>query len=75
MPILTGREPIGTVARLSVLRLGVSRLAAITDGDNVVDANGLYEWSRGSDLVGPDGAQPATSNWQRQIPGDPDVIP
>jgi hypothetical protein len=69
---LTGREPIGQMARLNVLRLGASRLAAIADGDNVIDASGLYEWSRGTVLTGPDLA--LSGGWTREIPGDPDVV-
>jgi hypothetical protein len=48
---LTSNEPIGTTARLGVLRLGAGRLGAIPRASQLVPGTGLYAWTR-SDGVG-----------------------
>ncbi len=45
MPALVSNEPIGTTARLGVLRLGASRLAAIPRASQL-KAGGIYAWVR-----------------------------
>lgn len=45
MAALTSNEAIGTTARLGVLRLGASRLAAIPDANNL-KSGGRYAWER-----------------------------
>lgn len=43
--MITSNEVVGTTARLGVLRLGASRLAAIPDANNL-KAGGRYAWER-----------------------------
>lgn len=52
MPSLTVNEPIGTTARLGVLRLGAARLSALPRASQL-KAAGLYAWTR-SDGTGGD---------------------
>lgn len=52
MAALTSNEPIGTTARLGVLRLGAGRLATAPRASQL-KALGLYAWTR-SDGVGGD---------------------
>lgn len=50
MPALQSNEPIGTTARLGVLRLGAGRLGAIPRSSQLKSL-GRYAWTR-SDGVG-----------------------
>lgn len=63
---LTSNEPIGTTARLGVLRLGAGRLGAIPRASNLT-ATGTYAWVRsdGSGSQVNDGRPPgaATGTW------------
>lgn len=64
---LTSNEPIGTTARLGVLRLGAGRLGAIPRTTQLKPGTGLYAWVR-SDGAGPalnDGRPPGaqTGGW------------
>ena len=58
---ITSTEPIGTTARLGVLRLGASRLSAIPRASQL-KAGGIYAWVR-SDGPGGDtnDGQPPTA--------------
>lgn len=66
MAALTSNEPIGTTARLGVLRLGAGRLGAIPRSSNLT-GTGTYAWVR-SDGTGSavnDGRPPGaeTGGW------------
>jgi hypothetical protein len=57
---LTSNEPIGTTARLGVLRLGASRLGAIPRASQLT-STGTYAWTRSDGMGGDtnDGQHPA----------------
>lgn len=63
MAAITSTEPIGTTARLGVLRLGASRLSAIPRSSQL-KANGLYAWVRSDGPNGDinDGQPPVAAN-------------
>lgn len=63
MPSLTSNEPIGTTARLGVLRLGASRLCAIPRSSQL-KAAGIYSWVRSDGPSGDtnDGQPPVAAN-------------
>ena len=62
MAALTSNEPIGTTARLAVLRLGAGRLGAIPKASQLRTGAGIYAWTR-SDGAGGDinDGQPPTA--------------
>lgn len=43
---LTSNEPVGTTARLGVLRLGAGRLSAIPRASQLKPGTGIYAWVR-----------------------------
>jgi hypothetical protein len=57
---LTSNEPIGTTARLGVLRLGASRLGAVPRASQL-QTGGIYAWTRSDGATGEvnDGRHPA----------------
>lgn len=46
MAAITSTEPIGTTARLGVLRLGAGRLGAICRASQLKPGTGIYAWVR-----------------------------
>ena len=44
---LQSNEPIGTTARLGVLRLGAGRLGAVPLANQLTPGTGLYAWGAG----------------------------
>lgn len=60
---LTSNEPVGTTARLGVLRLGAGRLAAIPRASQLT-TTGTYAWTRSDGLGGDtnDGQPPLAVN-------------
>lgn len=53
MAAIRSNEPIGTTARLGVLRLGAGRLCALPRSTQLKPSTGIYAWLR-SDGVGGD---------------------
>jgi len=64
---LTSNEPIGTTARLAVLRLGGGRLCALPRSSQLKPGTGIYAWVRSDGMGGEvnDGRPPgaATGGW------------
>lgn len=52
MAALLSTEPIGTTARLGVMRLGAFRLGAVPRASQLKPGTGIYAWVR-SDGIGP----------------------
>lgn len=63
MAAIQSTEPIGTTARLSVLRLGAGRLSALPRSSQLKPGTGIYAWVRSDGIGGlvnhgqPPGAQ------------------
>lgn len=49
---LQSNEPIGTTARLGVLRLGAGRLGALPRASQLKPGTGIYAWARSDGLGG-----------------------
>lgn len=67
MAALTTNEPIGTTARLGVVRLGAGRLGAVCRSAQLKSGTGIYAWTRsdGNDGEVNDGRHPdaVTGGW------------
>lgn len=46
MAALQSTEPIGTTARLGVMRLGASRIGAVPRSSQLKPTTGIYAWTR-----------------------------
>ncbi len=61
---ITSTEPVGTTARLGVMRLGASRLGAIARASQLKPGTGVYAWVRSDGPGGNtnDGQPPVAAN-------------
>lgn len=61
---LTSTEPVGTTARLGVMRLGATRLGGVLKSSQMKPGTGIYAWVRSDGLNGDvnDGQPPVAAN-------------